>query len=67
VLILPAPRRSVCSSLSMQFPILDIQALQGNGSYRWQDQFKQGNQRDFQIQLLISFVFGTSAFLAFCV
>jgi hypothetical protein len=51
----------------MQFPILDIQALQGNGSYRWQDQFKQGNQRDFQIQLLISFVFGTSAFLAFCV
>ncbi|KAI1614460.1 hypothetical protein EDD36DRAFT_229493 [Exophiala viscosa] len=33
----------------------------------WNDQFKSTNQRDFKIQVVISLVFGLSAFLSFCV
>ncbi len=33
----------------------------------WNDQFKSTNQRDFKIQVVISVVFGLSAFLSFCV
>ena len=33
----------------------------------WNDQFKSTNQRDFNVQVAISVVFGLSAFLSFCV
>jgi hypothetical protein len=33
----------------------------------WNDQFKSTNQRDFNLQVIISVVFGLSAFLSFCV
>ncbi|EXJ96011.1 hypothetical protein A1O1_01137 [Capronia coronata CBS 617.96] len=33
----------------------------------WNDQFKSTNQRDFKVQLVISVVFGLSAFLSFCI
>ncbi|KIX93864.1 uncharacterized protein Z520_10489 [Fonsecaea multimorphosa CBS 102226] len=33
----------------------------------WNDQFKSTNQRDFNTQVIISVVFGLSAFLSFCV
>lgn len=39
----------------------------GNDTYRWQDQARQQSQRDFQVQFVVSVVFGASAFLAFCV
>jgi hypothetical protein len=42
-----------------------------NGSqhepYKWQEQARMQNQRDFQVQIIVSVVFGLSAFLAFCV
>ncbi|RVX68889.1 hypothetical protein B0A52_07544 [Exophiala mesophila] len=33
----------------------------------WNDQFKRSNQRDLKVQVVVSVVFGLSAFLSFCV
>ncbi|RMZ92683.1 hypothetical protein DV736_g117, partial [Chaetothyriales sp. CBS 134916] len=33
---------------------------------KWTDQFLKDNQRDFWVQMVISIVFGSTAFLAFC-
>lgn len=42
-------------------------SLNGSKNPSWNDQFKSTNQRDFKVQLIISVVFGLSAFLSFCV
>ena len=39
----------------------------GNDTWRWQDQARKQSQRDFNVQIVVSVVFGASAFLAFCV
>ncbi|EXJ79214.1 hypothetical protein A1O3_08715 [Capronia epimyces CBS 606.96] len=44
-----------------------VMSLNGSKSPSWNDQFKSTNQRDFKVQLVISVVFGLSAFLSFCV
>jgi hypothetical protein len=38
-----------------------------DGPLKWQDQVRKQHQRDFQVQFVVSIVFGFSAFIAFCV
>ncbi|KIW72314.1 hypothetical protein PV04_00518 [Phialophora macrospora] len=42
-------------------------SVRGSKNPSWNDQFKSTNQRDFNLQVIISVVFGLSAFLSFCV